>query len=225
MRSHARYYAAIRANTLKTRQMEPTVRAAMRRFKALYPDAEFPDIYFLIGRLTSGGTASPDGLLMGTELFSRSPEVPVDELDPRLQLVTKSIDLLPSIVVHELMHFQQHIDSRSLLGHALSEGGADFVASLVVEGNFNESIHAYGYQHEAELKQAFRSDLAQDDHSPWFGAQSMKHGRPPDLGYFIGFRIAQAYYQRAGDKAQAVRELLNISDPARILAQSAYLAP
>ena len=33
-------------------------------------------------------------------------------------------------------------------------------------------------------------------------------GRPNDLGYFIGYRIAQAYYQRAADKAQAVRDII-----------------
>ena len=33
-------------------------------------------------------------------------------------------------------------------------------------------------------------------------------GRPNDLGYFIGYRIAEAYYNRMTDKQQAIRDIL-----------------
>jgi hypothetical protein len=33
-------------------------------------------------------------------------------------------------------------------------------------------------------------------------------GRPSDLGYFIGYRIAQAYYNRVADKLRAVRDII-----------------
>lgn len=47
-------------------------------------------------------------------------------------------------------------------------------------------------------------------------------GRPGDLGYFIGYRIAQAYYLKATDKAQAIRDLITLRDPAALLVQSGY---
>ena len=51
-----------------------------------------------------------------------------------------------------------------------------------------------------------------------------KDGRPNDLGYFIGYRIAQAYYQRASDKSQAVRDIIAAcrGDARDFLARSGY---
>ena len=47
-------------------------------------------------------------------------------------------------------------------------------------------------------------------------------GRPADLGYFIGYRIAEAYYAQAADKAAALRDILRVQDVERILAASGY---
>lgn len=43
-----------------------------------------------------------------------------------------------------------------------------------------------------------------------------------DLGYFIDARICEAYYERAEDKQQAIRDLIIVSDPAAILEKSGY---
>src|SRR6185437_10080261 len=52
-RQRARYDSA-RAGTLRVRDAEPTVRTAFRKLKSLYPDAVFPDVYFVIGRFSLG---------------------------------------------------------------------------------------------------------------------------------------------------------------------------
>jgi len=59
----------------------------------------------------------------------------------------------------------------------------------------------------------------------WLYNGSSSDGRPSDLGYFIGFRIVQAYYQKASDKQQAVSDILNIKDFERFLEQSGYFVP
>jgi uncharacterized protein YjaZ len=46
--------------------------------------------------------------------------------------------------------------------------------------------------------------------------------RPNDLGYFIGYRIAQAYYTRARDKRAAIRDILRVRDVDRLLRESGY---
>ncbi|HET9226323.1 MAG TPA: hypothetical protein VFR31_06630, partial [Thermoanaerobaculia bacterium] len=58
VRNAPRYYASIRESTLRIADMEPAIRASFRALKDLYPEAVFPDVYFVIGRLTSGGTTS-----------------------------------------------------------------------------------------------------------------------------------------------------------------------
>jgi hypothetical protein len=47
-------------------------------------------------------------------------------------------------------------------------------------------------------------------------------GTPGDLGYWVGYRIAKAYYTRARDKRVAMRTLLDLKDPKQILADSGW---
>jgi hypothetical protein len=48
------------------------------------------------------------------------------------------------------------------------------------------------------------------------------NGRPADLAYFIGYRIAEAYYRKTPDKAKAIADILNCGDPEKFLQQSGY---
>jgi hypothetical protein len=220
---YPKYYAAVRPHSLQAVKVEGDVRAAMRSFKGLYDKALFPDVYFVIGAMSSGGTASMDGLIIGTEVFSRAPEVPVDELSPAWVAGTKSASYLPSLVVHELMHFQQDNEGSSLLAASVKEGAADFLASLLVKGNFNEHVYAYGYANEAQLKQEFAAVMDGASVDGWLYSGGKVEGRPNDLGYFMGFRICQAYYQRAPDKRKAIVDILNVKDAKRFLSDSGYL--
>ena len=47
-------------------------------------------------------------------------------------------------------------------------------------------------------------------------------GRPRDLGYYVGYRITKSYYDRASDKAAAMRAILSVKDPKVFLAFSGY---
>lgn len=41
---------------------------------------DFPDVYFLVGRMSSGGTTSDAGLLIGVEMYGLSEDTPREEL-------------------------------------------------------------------------------------------------------------------------------------------------
>ncbi len=43
----------------------------------------------------------------------------------------------------------------------------------------------------------------------WFASDDVSK-RPKNLGYYMGYHITQAYYQRATNKRQAMKELWNI---------------
>jgi hypothetical protein len=223
LKKYPRYYAAVRPHTLEVDKAEAEVRAAMHAFKGLYDKALFPDIYFVIGGLSSGGTASADGLIIGTEIFSRAPGVPSDELSPGMAAASKSASYLPSIVVHELMHFQQDNAGNTLLAGAIKEGAADFLMSLMVKGNFNEHVYGYGYANEAQLKSEFAAVMDGTAFDGWLYSGSKVADRPNDLAYFMGFRICQAYYNKAADKRQAIVDILNVKDARKFLAASGYL--
>lgn len=220
------YYQSIRENTLQVARIEPEIRAIYRRLRDDYPPAVYPDVYFAIGGMSTGGTTSPSGLLIGVELFSRAIDSPVESLTPWQRSVIRSAEVLPAIVAHELVHYQQRYgSSNTLLARAIREGSADFVSELLTGLTINEHLVAYGTTHEAELWHEFATAMHGTDISGWLyngGNVTGPESRPADLGYFIGMRIAQAYHDRMSDKSQALHDILNVRDFPAFLAASGY---
>ncbi|HEU0076276.1 MAG TPA: DUF2268 domain-containing putative Zn-dependent protease [Longimicrobiaceae bacterium] len=217
------YYRSARASTLRAAGFEPQIRAAFRRMEELYPDAVFPDVYLLVGTLSTGGTTSGRGLLIGTEVYGRTPEAPEAEMEPWMRAVFSGVEKVPDIVAHELVHYQQdYAPGRSLLRQSLNEGVADFVAELISGRHINPAAHAYGDAHEGELWCEFRGQMHGTDTGAWLYNGSRSAGRPGDLGYYMGYRIAKAYHERAADRRRAVAEMLKIRDFDAFVAASGY---
>ncbi|HEX4604410.1 MAG TPA: DUF2268 domain-containing putative Zn-dependent protease [Candidatus Angelobacter sp.] len=207
------YYEGVRHNTELIQSAIPEIRKNFGEMKRLYPDAVFPPVYFLIGAINSGGTSSGHGLMIGAEMFSeKNPLAPS----------TDSI----AIVMHELMHFQQKHADDTLLATCLREGSADFVAELASGHNLNARNKTYGDSHEEELWRKLQEDIKKPKnehlHDWLYNYDEAKRVGPPDLGYYMGYKIAQAYYQSARDKAAALKAIIEMRDPEKILANSGY---
>jgi hypothetical protein len=222
LRSYPRYYAAIRQTSGSVAREEPAIRAAMRRFKSLYPGAQFPDIYFVIGAMNTGGTSSDSGLLIAAEMNSREPGTPDEELKSWQRDGLKPLQGLPYLVLHELVHFQQTLNPPTLLAESLKEGVADFLGEMSSGGLINASQHSYGKANEAALWAQFEKDMAANSTKDWLYGGRKASGVPVDMGYFVGYRIAQAYYDKAKDKKQAIADMLDIHDAKAFLAASGY---
>jgi hypothetical protein len=224
IQAHPQYYASLRERTPQVATMEPHIRESFSKFKELYPEAHFPDVYFVVGRMNSGGTASDTGLLIGTEMYGLCEGTPTTELGDWHQQVLKCIDGLPHIVTHELIHFEQPsipADQRSLLSQSIREGSADFISELISGKHINTHIHEYCLPREAELWAEFKQEMNGSEMGAWlYGGQ--QDGRPADIGYFFGYRIAQAYYDKADDEKTAIRDILLIDDFKKFLAVSGY---
>lgn len=211
-----KYYASIRPQTLQVQRMEKRMRAAFEKFKSIYPDAVFPDVYFLIGVTNSGGTTGPSGLLIGTEMYGKTAESPMDELSGWLRVVLSSVENVPAIVAHESCHYNQHYntapDQRHLLGKSLQEGACDMIGELIAGHTINEHLKVYGRAHEADIWRDFEADMYKPDISKWIYNALTAKDRPADLGYYVGYLITRSYYDKAKDKRQAVHDILNIQD-------------
>jgi hypothetical protein len=220
------YFTAIRESTLAvdgSPTIKEAIRASFRRLKEIYPNAVFPDVYFLIGRMNSAGTVSSNGLLIGVEMNARSENTPTDELSAWEKAVIGEIANLPHVVAHELIHIQQRMSGKeSLLREALNEGGADFMGELISGGTINNVQRNYGDAHEKALWTQFQEDMMGKDFSGWLYQGDKSKDRPADLGYYMGYRICKAFYDRASDKAEAVRRILNIADAEGFLRESGY---
>lgn len=231
-----RFFAAIRGNTLAidtARAVKDSIRTYYHRLVALYPDAVFPPVYFLIGQLSSGGTTGDAGQLIGAELHGADASTPLDELSDYERRVIGGVDGLPGIVAHELMHIQQTharrganaVESKSkqtLLAQSLDEGCASVVAAIITGADPAKVASQYGLAHEHELWLEFQRDMNGTDASSWLYQGDRSKDRPADLGYFMGARICAAYYMNVNDKRQAVRDIFAMASPSQFLARSGY---
>jgi hypothetical protein len=233
VRAYPLYFAAIRSNTLRLAG-EPalldTIRVHFQQIEALYPPAVYPPVTFLIGRFSTGGTTSRNGMLIGTEFYAIDDTTPLQELNTFARNNVKPLDSIPLIIAHEHVHILQ-VQARRLMAKAnqtlleqsLLEGSADFVGELVSGSHINRAIYEWALARESDLWAEFQLVMNGTDVRQWLYNQgSATPDRPGDLGYFVGYRIAQAYYAAASNKTAALREIIEVADAAAFLAASGY---
>jgi len=199
-------YEKARLNSLRMLDNEKQCRAAFMALKYLYPKAVYPNVYFVVGRFNSGGHSNPKGLIIGAEMIQSAA--------------------VPYVVAHELIHYQQDSvpkKSLDLLAACINEGSADFIGELISGGGPNRQTHSYGNANEAKLWLEFKEimDDRQDSHD-WMYNYKSKNGYPPDLGYWIGYKITESYYNKASDKKKAISDILHIVDFRKFLDESGY---
>jgi hypothetical protein len=219
-----RYYASVRPNTLALVAQKERVRRAVADLQRYYPESRFPDIYFVIAGFISQGTVLNGKMILGAEMVAADSTTVVSELPPFLRDVDLSSKGLPCILVHELVHFQQdNVRDPSLLAQAITEGVADFVTKQAIGCvPTAAATYTWGEAHEQELWQLFQSEMNGRDFKKWLYNGNDAKDRPSQLGYWMGFQIAEAYYNKARDKRAAVRDLLHIKDFKQLLEQSGY---
>ena len=191
--------------------------AATDRLAQLYPAAKFPPITIAIGRATTAGTANAKGLYIGLEALCAAKFIEADDEDRFVH-----------VIAHEYVHVQQplaQVEDReeSVLRAALVEGAAEFVAERMSGSVGYPLLHQWAKGREKELETAF---LAEKDQkaigSRWLYNQKGTDGWPGDLGYWVGYRVAKAYYDRTPDKAAAIKAIIEMKDPAAFLAESGW---
>lgn len=197
---------------LKSRNVLSDISSKQKRIKAIYsalkywyPAAKFPPVYFVYGRFNSGGTVSSDGIIIGTEML-------------------KDLNGITGLVAHELIHFQQNIKSTdNLLRQSIIEGSADFISEFVSGENINSVPFKYGESHLNALCREFVPKMKKDDYTDWLYGTSKKDDRPNDLGYWIGYKITESYFNKQIDKNKAIHDILNIDNPLQFLKESGFL--
>ena len=209
-----RFYAAIRKNTDAVEEQKPLMTASFVKFKELYPNADFPDVYFIIGGFSSGGTSTGNGLLIGLDQVVRTPDTPTDELTLWQQNNLNNLKTLPNTVAHELIHFNQKMaNDTTLLQAVLLEGMADFIGELISGKTPNDRLHVWAKGREKKIWADFEKEMYLNRARNWIANSNQETAdHPADLGYWIGYQICKAYYDRSADKKQAIADMLNVKD-------------
>lgn len=112
--------------------------------------------------------------------------------------------------IHEYIHTQQIEAGDTLAQYALREGVAERVAELATGKTPDLPLYVYGPAHEAELKRQFQIDRRGNDYRDWLYNSSANRFGVSDLGYYVGYRIASAYYAAQPDKAKAIATLIEL---------------
>jgi hypothetical protein len=182
------------------------------------PTASFPPVTVLIGGNNSGGTTGRSGVLIGLEVVCRA-----NWLQPGIE------DRLVHLIAHEYGHVEQfpqgddddHVP-QTVLRQSLIEGGAELIAELTSGETSESHIARWTRGREREIGEAFLDDMNSTVFKPWLynGVGTPEH--PGDLGYWVGYRIARAYYEHARDQRAALKALLELRDPKRILRDSGW---
>jgi hypothetical protein len=212
---HPELYIKARDCTAVLPRVRERVEAALRNLVRLYPQARTPPVTIAVGRGKPVGVGSPvTGLQIGLEALCSA-----QWMNPSVE------DRFVHVIAHEYAHVQQAralVDDEhpTVLERSLIEGAAEFVAELTSGKTGYAHFDALTKGREQEIETAFAADVDQTELSHWVDNSTMEQGN--DLGYWVGYRIVKAYYQRAADKQQALREILELSDPHAFLAKSGW---
>jgi len=191
------------------------VGVALRELVRLYPQARTPPVTIAVGRGKPVGVGSPvTGLQIGLEALCAAQWMNPDVEERFLH-----------VIAHEYAHVQQVqalVDDEhpTVLERSLIEGAAEFVGELTSGKMGYAHFPALTHGREKEIETAFAADVDKTDLSQWIDNSTYEKGN--ELGTWVGYRIVKAYYQRAVDKKQAVREILELSDPKAFLQKSGW---
>jgi hypothetical protein len=209
---HQDFYKSIRNDILILDDLEKQIYSNFNSFKEIYPNAVFPDIYFVIGKFNSNGTISKRGLLIGTEILCRTENSNTKNWNKDILRISMLREHIPITASHELIHFNQSKmkDGNTLLSKSIREGSAEFISELIsgeTDGNYSEFEGK-----EIIIWNDFRNDKNESIWNSWSSWQQTNDKRPKNAGYWAGYLICKAYFEQVKDKEKAVGDILSIQD-------------
>lgn len=233
---YPRFWPSIRAQTLNIAARAGEIQRTLSLLQDSLPGFILPDLCFAIGCLRVGGTVAKQTLLISAELADPGSAVDMAELPQwRRQIIGQSQGLL-AYVAHESMHVQQKgfpvLELFSLLKHhklnllnmAIIEGSADFLTHKFAHLNINAPLQIYAHERECTLWQEFKTAMTQRpfDYTPWLYNYRQALTRPPDLAYYLGFKITEQYLARSKNQQKAIKKLWRRGQYKSVFRRSGY---
>lgn len=228
-----KFYNSVRKNTYEVKNAVPLVEEIVTKFQQIYPNFKPFKVCFAIGIVNTGGTVSDKFLLIGSEVSTSTKNTDLSEFkgsaySKQLSQGEDIVQKIKNIVAHEYVHTQQITPTNKnaincgLLYMAMQEGFCDFIGELTSGSQINLVGLEYGNQNEKQIWQDFKSELCNTSAKNWLYNYATVKDKPADLGYYVGYKIAEEYYKNAVDKKQAVTDIIEMSDPIRFLQLSKY---
>ncbi|MDY3319871.1 DUF2268 domain-containing putative Zn-dependent protease [Riemerella anatipestifer] len=228
-----KFYNSIRKNTIEAKNSVAIIEDVVNKFREIYPNFKPKKICFAIGLINTGGTVSENFLLIGTEVTTSTKDVDLSEFNNNAysKVLSSGTDIgqnIKNMVSHEYVHTQQKYSLNKdaincpLLYAILHEGICDFIGELISGSQINKVAHTYGDKHEKQLWTELKNELCNESIANWLYNHKSVKEKPADLGYYMGYKIAEEYYKNARDKRQAIIDIIEMEDPIKFLQISKY---
>jgi uncharacterized protein YjaZ len=208
------FWQSIRENTKKTSENQATISDNIEKLRKIYPTLKPSTIYFAVGVFRTNGTIDDQKVLIGTEMALADDATKIKELPEGLHFFYQNFHPLKNIALlctHEYVHTQQQEPLDNLLCNSLYEGVAEFISCLATQKPSSTPSFTFGKQNEALVKKRFEEDLfLRDRMYNWIWGINRNELKERDLGYYVGYRICEEYYNQAKNKEKAINELINL---------------
>jgi hypothetical protein len=203
------------AVSLKT--VEPELRQAYGRMSEILPGSVFMPVYFFVG-VHPGLFAEPSEVGISVSITSEST----------------ALKYMTELVVHESAHVQQVMavgleeyllvygPKKSLLSLSIREGTAEFFTMLVTGKITQQDALDYLLENEERLWPQFAGNMNEESPGDWMWQKPSNEDWPYHMGYAMGYRIVDHYYQSAEDKTHAMKAILASTNAKQFLEASGY---
>jgi hypothetical protein len=235
IREYPQFWQSIRGNTLRAGEVRERISAGIAKFQVLYPEGQPADVYLAIGVLRTPGTIRDGRVLIGAELALADPSTVTTDLPPRFANVKVYVtrDPIAQVVplnVHEYVHTQQREQASRVLDLVLAEGIAEYLSVLGTGVPSAYAPLAYERANRDTVRAVFGRDLlSRQNVDRWLYNDTTNRFGVRDLGYAVGYEIAQQFVARSHNRRAAIRALveLDYATPravARVVDASGYFA-
>lgn len=232
-----KYDRAIKVCLPLAKSAQGDLQAIYTKLHKLLPEYDLPQVYGVFGAGTSAGTAAPGVQVLGLEVICAAKST-----DEEIR------ETFRFFFAHESIHAFQGMPSDSviamdpLLVASIYEGVADHIAMTVTgsvpdierdqwaRANADMVWPQYASDRQVLKESANRGETlatlspkARKAFQRWhFNAGISPSGWPAEAGYWIGRQIVTAYVEQSEDRGAAIRELLNLQDPVKVLEASGF---
>ena len=189
----------------------------IKKLRLIYPELKPANIYFTIGALRTNGTIKDKSVLIGSELAMTDKNTVTDEFPKNLRNArrvyfdSEPINDLVLLNVHEYVHTQQKPFVDNLLSYVIYEGIAEFVSTKAMNVPSAAPAIAYGKNNNEKVRARFEQEMFyMNNLYKWLWGDSPNEFGVRDLGYYIGYQIAENYYNQAENKKYAIKELIEL---------------
>lgn len=215
--NYPKFWESLKNNTLKSKKLSEELNQGIDKLRDIYPKLKPAKIYFTIGAMRTNGTTKDSLVLIGSELAMADKNTNISEFkDERTQKWLKNffgsnpINHIVLLNIHEYVHTQQNPIPNQLLYQCLYEGIAEFISVKALDTKSTTPAIELGKTNPKVLGK-FEKEMFFNKTYEWLWSSAPNEFKTRDLGYYIGYEIAEQHYKNSSDKLKAIKELIEIN--------------